>query len=129
MLRILIKDDYLIYRKGLSAILKEHFPESIITEAGNSKTLFSILGDEAWDVVIVDVMWMDNLSINTLKKLRHMLPSAPLVAMTLSSNLLFTTAVMSAGADICLNKNCSFAELTAALEKVIMAHKPVGFHF
>jgi DNA-binding NarL/FixJ family response regulator len=129
MLRILIKDDYIIYRKGLSATLNEHFSDAVITEAGDSKTFFAILNDEEWDIVIMDVMWMDNLSINILKKVRQMLPSTPVVAMTLSSNLLFTRAVIAAGADMCLNKNSSLGELTASLEKIIMAYKQVGFHF
>lgn len=129
MLRILIKDDYIIYRKGLSATLKEHFPNAIITEAGDNKTFFAILNDEEWDIVLMDVMWMDTLSINILKKVRQILPSTPVVAMTLSSNLLFTRAVTAAGADMCLNKNCSLAELSTSLEKMIIAYKPVGFHF
>ncbi|MFT3702480.1 MAG: response regulator [Agriterribacter sp.] len=119
MFYILIKDDYIIYRKGLSALIKENFPSSTIIEVEATSSLLAKTSELPAGLIIIDIREVDEKDIDVLKQIRKQLPHTGIIVMTFSSSSLFATEMVEAGATVCLNKNCSVPDFTAALKKIV----------
>lgn len=54
-LSILLVDDQQLFREGLALILKQHYPEVTITQAGSGPEAFEILKTNRIDLVLLDI--------------------------------------------------------------------------
>lgn len=54
-LSILLVDDQQLFREGLALILKQHYPEVTITQAGSGPEAFEILKSNRIDLVLLDI--------------------------------------------------------------------------
>ena len=121
MYHILIKDDYTIYRKGISAIIKSCFPYSQITEADSTRSLAYKARHQKWDLIILDIAEASAENFALLSTLKNNLPETRLIITTEVENPLLTKALIAAGASACLTKDCSIENFVKAVD-----HTAVG---
>ena len=55
MLHVLIKDEYVIYRKGITGLIREFFPLSHVVESATLEELSGLITQNDWSLIIADV--------------------------------------------------------------------------
>jgi len=60
MLRILLADDHAVVRQGVKQILAEAFAQATFGEARNAHELLALVGNERWDIVVLDLNMPDS---------------------------------------------------------------------
>lgn len=119
MYHILIKDDYTIYSKGISEILKSHFSNTNIAEVSLKVDLLEKANQENWDVIIVDIEDPEKGDFTLLKNIKKANPKASIIVTTHTDNPLLTTAIKTTGASAYLTKSCTEEDFIATIENAI----------
>jgi len=119
MLHVLIKDEYVIYRKGIAGLIREFFPSAHIVESATLEQLSALTTQDNWSLIITDVKEMNGELMDFLQYYRKSFKEIPLLVMTESSNPLLHSGLVMAGAAACLNKNCTGREFGNMLEKIL----------
>lgn len=125
-MKFLIADDHAIVRKGLAQLLREEFPESEITEAGNSTEVFHHLNKKIWDVILLDVSMPGRNGIEILKQIRSDGINAPVLMISMHSEDQYALRAIKAGASGFLNKESATEELLVAVRKVLTGRKYIS---
>jgi DNA-binding NarL/FixJ family response regulator len=119
MLHVLIKDEYVIYRKGIAGLIRELFPLSHIVESATLEELSGLITQNDWSLIIADVKEMNGAVMDFLQYYRKSFKGIPLLVMTESLNPLLHSGLLLAGAAACLNKSCTGREFRSTLEKIL----------
>ena len=119
MLHVLIKDEYVIYRKGITGLIREFFPLSHVVESATLEELSGLITQNDWSLIIADVKEMNGEVMDFLQYYRRSFKDIPLLVMTESFNPLLHSGLMMAGAAACLNKSCTGREFRSILEKIL----------
>ena len=69
-LRLMLVDDHPIVRRGVRDILLGAFPTAVIGEVSSGGSALMLLGDDRWDLVVLDLTLPDESGIDVLKELR-----------------------------------------------------------
>ena len=115
-MKILVKDDYGIYRKGISEIIKDHYPDAIVMEAGSTTYLFEEINSTGCDLIITSFDRQENATA-AFQFFKQKFPKIPVIVFGSNTNALWIAGLMANGANAYLNRNCSPGELTAAIDK------------
>lgn len=82
--KILIIDDYNIFRRGLKLLLEKNNDFEVVGEALNGKELFELLEKVKPDVIVMDVMLPEKSVVSITKKLNKEFPFIPFIIITVS---------------------------------------------
>jgi len=82
--KILIVDDYSIFRRGLKLLLEKHGNFKVVGEALNYDDLFDLLKRVKPDVIVMDLMLPQKTVIKISKKLSREYPDIPFLIITVS---------------------------------------------
>lgn len=126
--RILIADDHAVVRQGLRSILAEH-PD--LEVGGEATTAGEVLekvreGDEAWDLVLLDLSMPGGEGLETLNRLRSAAPELPVLVLSMHPEDQLAARLLKAGADGYLNKEAASDELVTAIRRVLGGQKYVS---
>jgi two-component system response regulator NreC len=83
--KILIVDDYSIFRRGLKLLLEKHSNFKVVGEALNFDDLFDLLKKVKPDVIVMDLMLPQKTVIKISKKLSREYPEIPFLIITVSA--------------------------------------------
>lgn len=122
-MRILIADDHAIVRRGLSEILLEAYPSAVIEQVEDADMLFRRSTEEAWDIVISDLMMPGRSVLETLQQLRQTHPQLPVLILSIYPEEQYATRVFKAGAAGYINKDAAPTELVKAVERILQGRK------
>lgn len=116
MLRILIKEDILIYRKGICESIEESFPGAYYHAISGDAELAEEAASKPWDLIIVGTMSFQEtfLAINHVKKIAPHIPLVILEDEVSSDNF---KKVEKMGADVYLGKNSKIEHIVQAIQK------------
>jgi two-component system invasion response regulator UvrY len=103
--RILIADDHAVLRQGLKTILAEDMPDAKFGEAGTVRETLDRLGQQRWDVLVLDIFMPEG---GGMQVLAASMPKPPVLV-----------RVIQAGAAGYLNKQAAPEELVKAVRKVL----------
>lgn len=118
MTRILIIDDHMIIRRGLSQILAEHPQIEQIAEAADGPNAMQALRSARFDVVLLDIALGDRDGLDVLKSMRSEFPALGIIMLSVYSETQFGVRSIKSGANAYLNKGSSPETLFAAIFKV-----------
>lgn len=118
MIRILIADDHAIVREGLKQILSEENDIIVAGEAGNSVELFKLLEKGKWDLIVLDINMPGKSGLESLKELRIMYPSIPVLILSMYSEEQYGLRAIRAGAAGYLKKVSATGEFVTAIKKI-----------
>jgi DNA-binding NarL/FixJ family response regulator len=126
-IRLVIADDQLLFRKGLSALIEKEADLELVGEAENGEELLTrmyALGRPP-DVVLVDLQMpvMNGVEVN--EKIQKEFPGTKVLVLSVHDQERFISKMIEAGASGYLVKNVEVAELITAIRKVY----DTGFYF
>lgn len=119
MLRILIADDFPLFRRGVKELLADGLGTVTIGECGNAHDLLELVRRKKWDVVILDITMPGSTGTETLKQLKAECPKLPVLVLSMHPEDQYAVRMFKAGADGYLTKASAPEELVEAIKKVL----------
>lgn len=126
MQRFLIVDDHAVVRRGLKQILTDEFHTAEVGEAKNAVEMFTLLRQQTWDMVILDITMPEINGLEALKDLKHEHPHLPVLMLTAHPEDQYAMRVLKAGADGFLNKESAPEELIQAAKHLLSGSKYIS---
>jgi len=118
---ILVVDDESEIREGLELLLKTEGYQVSSAETGQSG--LSRLGEQPFDLLLLDVSLPDRNGIEMLKEVRKQDPGLPIVLITAYGSIEMARAAFKSGAMDYITKPWSNDELLAQVAQAVEAHK------
>jgi DNA-binding NarL/FixJ family response regulator len=116
--RLILADDHILVRRGLSRILGEEPNLEIVAEVGDGLELLSALNKAKPDLIILDVSMPNLRGIEAIPEIRRMRPEAKVLILTMHKEEEYLYQAISAGADGYLLKDDAEKELFIAIDNV-----------
>jgi DNA-binding NarL/FixJ family response regulator len=126
MLRILLADDHAVVRQGIKQILSSSIDQVIFGEAQNGHEIRELIGNESWDIVVLDLAMPDTNGMEMLKQIKHERPNLPVLIMSMFPEEQYALRAIKAGAAGYLNKESAPEELVQALNKILQGGEYVS---
>jgi DNA-binding NarL/FixJ family response regulator len=125
MLKILVADDFPLFRRGVRDLLLEGFQDAIIGEAGNGHEMLELLRRKSWDVVVMDITMPGINGLGAIKQVKKEFPDLPVLILSMHPEDQYAIRMFRAGADGYLTKSSAPEELVKAIKKVLGGGKYV----
>lgn len=117
-IRVLICDDHPIVRQGVRSVLMNHPDISVVGEAENASTLFTIIDSLKPDVVLVDIRMPGQNGIDVTQRLKRDYPDIKVIILSTYDDDEFLFGALRAGADGYLLKSASQEVLADSIRQV-----------
>lgn len=118
-IRLVIVDDHVVVRSGLSAFLLAYDDLRLVGEAGNGEEGVRVCRQVQPDVVLMDLVMPGLDGIASTRAIREYCPGTQVIALTSFSEDERIQAALNAGAISYLLKNVSAQELVAAIRNAV----------
>src|SRR5215475_10791039 len=118
---ILVVDDESEIREGLELLLKTEGYQVSMADTGQSG--MSRLGEQPYDLLLLDVSLPDRNGIEMLKDIRRQDPDLPIVLITAYGSIEMARAAFKSGAMDYITKPWSNDELLAQVAQAVEAHR------
>jgi two-component system invasion response regulator UvrY len=119
LIRVLIVDDHPVVRKGLLQILAEEPDITKAVEAETAAEMLRLVGEEQWDIVVLDITLPDRSGLEALKDVKAMRPALPVLILSMHPEDQYALRVLKAGASGYMSKDSASEELVNAVKKVV----------
>ena len=117
-LRILIADDHLVVRMGLSALISLEPGMSVVGEAEDGESALELVRRHHPDVVIMDVMMPQMNGVEATARIASEFPDVHILILTTFSASEEVVKALDAGADGAIVKDSSQRDLISAIHAV-----------
>lgn len=118
MLKVLVVDDFPLFRRGVRDLVIEGFHGARIGEAANSHEMLELLRRKPWDVAVMDISMPGMNGLDALKQVRLEFPDLPVLILSMYPEDQYAIRMFKAGADGYLTKSSAPEELVKAIKKV-----------
>jgi two-component system invasion response regulator UvrY len=125
-MKILICDDHKIVREGLRQIIQQLRDVTLIEEASNGNEIISILKNEVFDVVLLDISLPDKSGLEILQIIKSRYPSTNVLMLSMLPQEQYALRALKMGASGYLTKDTASEELLLALNKVSSGGKYIS---
>lgn len=119
MPKILIADDFPMFRRGVKELLVDGFGEITVGECGNAYDLLELVRLKTWDVVVLDITMPGTTGTEALMQLKSKYPKLPVIVFSMHPEDQYAVRMFKAGADGYLEKASAPEELVKAIRKVL----------
>lgn len=117
-MRIIIVDDHILFREGLSAIIRQEPDVDVIGLVGTVQEAVAMVLDLKPDIVLMDYSLPDGTGVEATRKIIQEYPRCKIIFMTMSDSEEDLLAAVRSGAVGYLMKNMTPSKLVAALRSV-----------
>lgn len=114
-MRILIVDDHILFREGLSGLLRSQADMEVIAECGTVREAVDLALQAHPDVILMDYSLPDGTGLEATRSILAVDPQIQIIFLTVHDNDERVIAAMRAGAKGYLLKNLSVSKLLASL--------------
>ena len=125
-IRILLVDDNAVNLLVARMMLKKCFPHASIVEAGSGAIALAKLREQAFDVVLMDMVMPDMDGMQVTQTLRQTMPAPicdmPVLALTASANPVDHDRCLAAGMNDVLQKPLDEQQLISKISNALAAH-------
>jgi len=121
--KILIVDDYNIFRQGLKLLIEKHENFKVVGEALNANDLFEILKHTTPDIIVMDLMLPQKSVIAISKKLNSEYPNIPLLIIVVNALEYTILQCVINGARGLIWKNNTPEELMSAIDTIVAGER------
>ncbi len=118
-MRILIVDDHPIVRAGVAQLIREHWPQADLAEAGSLGEAMTRLHEAGWQAIVLDLSLPDASGVEGLARLRRKLPQTPVLVLSMHAEAAYAARALQTGASGYLTKDRAGQELIAALDRIL----------
>ena len=122
-IKVLIADDHQLFREGLSNLLFSAPNIEVIAQAQDGKDAVDKTLHFKPNVVLIDIGMPVMDGIEATKILKQKMPEIKIIAVSMHSERQFIKGILEAGADGYLLKNCTYQQLTQAIQSVFDGKK------
>jgi DNA-binding NarL/FixJ family response regulator len=121
-MKVLLVDDHVLFREGLSLLLKHLMGDLAIYEAGNIEEAFSAISTHGpMSLVLLDIGLPNMAGAESVQLMHGRYPEIPIVALSSSEDKATVLSALDNGAMGFVPKSSSSSILTGAL-RLILAH-------
>jgi DNA-binding NarL/FixJ family response regulator len=119
MLKVLIADDFPLFRRGIKDLLYDGLGDLTVGECANAHELLELVRRKKWDVLILDITMPGTTGADALTQVKKERPSLPVVILSMHPEDQYAVRMFKAGADAYLTKASAPEELVKAMKKVL----------
>jgi DNA-binding NarL/FixJ family response regulator len=119
IIKVIIADDHVIFRKGLFTILNEINNIKVVGEAANGNELLELLKKTEVDVILMDIKMPKMDGIEATKRVRALYPQIKIIALTMYEEISYFNKMSEVGAAGFLLKKTNQDELEKAILTVL----------
>jgi len=128
MLSILITDDHGLVRLGVRHLLQKAVPDVVTGEAANAEEALALIGQRAWDLVVLDITMPGRSGLDILKDIHNLKPRLPLLVFSAHAQSDLILRALKSGAAGFVAKTSPPEELAKAIDAVLKGTKYVSEH-
>lgn len=114
-IQILLVDDHDVYRQGLKGLLQFEPDMEIVGEAADAPQALEMAGLLQPDVILLDVSLPGMSGIDLARQLVRRVPRTRIIGLSMHDDPRIQRELQSAGAEVCLCKDCEAADLLGAV--------------
>ncbi|MFT3750028.1 MAG: response regulator transcription factor [Agriterribacter sp.] len=122
-MKIIIADDHLVVRFGLTEMLRSSFPSAEIEEADDAEGLFKKMLRGKYDLVILDLSMPGRSGLEALQQIKTSYPGTPVLIFSGQPEEQYAVRVLKAGASGYLTKNSAPDEVIKAVNALLLGKK------
>ena len=122
-IKVLLADDHQLFREGLVNLLSSASDINVIAQAKDGKEAIEKAGQLKPDVLLIDIGMPQMNGIEATKNLKKLHPELKIIAVSMHSDRQYVKGILEAGADGYLLKNCTYRQLTDAIQSVYEGKK------
>lgn len=122
-IKVLIVDDHQLFREGIVTLLFSAENIEVIAQAEDGLDAIEKAKHFKPDVVILDIAMPRMNGLEATKKLKAILPSIKIITLSMHSEKQYVKGALEAGVDGYLLKNCTYRQLTDAIQSVYEGKK------
>jgi two-component system invasion response regulator UvrY len=126
MIRILIADDHAIVRAGLKQFIADEQDMTVAGEATTGAEAVAFVRSSECDVVLLDIAMPDSNGVDTLRQLKQIKPSLPVLILSGYPEKQYALNLLRTGASGYVNKETASEQLVAAIRAVTQGRKYVS---
>ncbi len=120
IVRVIIVDDHVIFRKGLHTILNEIDQVKVVGEASNGNELLDLLKKQEADIIFMDIKMPVLGGVEATRKVLSKYPQIKVIALTMFEEISYFNEMIDAGASGFLLKKTTGEELAKAIDRVLL---------
>lgn len=117
-IKVLIADDHQLFREGLATLLFSAENIEVIAQAKDGSEAIEKVKHFKPDVVLLDIAMPIINGIEATKKIKALFPEIKTITVSMHSDKQYVKGALEAGADGYLLKNCTYRQLTDAIQSV-----------
>jgi len=117
-LSILLTDDQSMFREGVELILKQHFPQAKLYQAGNGIEAIELISKQPIDLVLLDVNMPGMNGIEVARIILRDHPETRIIILTQYNGEAMISTLLKEGVHGFLLKNSSSSEIIKAIDTV-----------
>ena len=118
IIKVIIADDHVIFRKGLRTVLNEISSVKVIAETSNGAEILKFLKTEDADIIFMDINMPVMSGIEATQAVLEKYPHIGIIALTMHEEIGYFNKMIEAGARGFLLKKTNKEQLEAALKAV-----------
>jgi DNA-binding NarL/FixJ family response regulator len=126
MIKVLIADDHELIRRGLKQLLDDTDDLRVTGEASTGMEAINLIGENTYDVALLDISMPDRHGIDVLKQIRERHPDLPVLILSMHPEEQYAVRSMKSGAAGYLNKQSAPAQLVTAIRAVASGKKYIS---
>ena len=123
MIKILVVDDHALVRDGLKRLLVDTPDMVVADEASNGEEVINKVGNNDYDLVLLDISLPGRDGLDVLKQLKCTNPKIPILILSMYPEEHYAVRSLRAGASGYLTKQSSSDELIGAIRKVAQGRR------
>lgn len=124
--RILLIDDHVAIREGLSLMLSAAFPGSRFGTAGDAVQALKQVAENTWDVAILDLNLPGRGGLELIRELKDTAPCMGVLVYTVHPDEQFGVRALRAGADGYVTKDQPAADVVEAIRRIREGKRYIG---
>jgi DNA-binding NarL/FixJ family response regulator len=122
-IKVLLVDDHQLFREGIATLLFSAENIEVIAQAEDGTDALDKVKHYKPDVVLLDIAMPRMNGIEATKKIKNLNPAVKIITLSMHSDKQYVKGVLEAGADGYLLKNCTYRQLTDAIQSVFDGKK------
>ncbi len=122
-IKVLIVDDHQLFREGVVNLLSAAENIEVIAQAEDGLDAVEKVKHFQPDVVLIDIAMPRMNGIEATKKIKAQMPEIKIIILSMHLEKEYVKGVLEAGADGYLVKNCTYHQLTDAIQSVYSGKK------
>jgi DNA-binding NarL/FixJ family response regulator len=122
-IKVLIVDDHQLFREGVVTLLSTTEYIEVIAQAEDGQDAIEKVKQFNPNVVLLDIAMPRMNGIEATKKLKSLKPEIKIIILSMHLEKEYVKGVLEAGADGYLVKNCTYLQLTDAIQSVYNGKK------